>query len=71
MNIPQKDMDNALVMHDCGEYTYAVLKQAVGWGNGRGFLVVTKAGKGKRRRVTHCNTRSEADRLMRAFSEGV
>lgn len=69
MDIPKGDMENALVMHDCGEGTYAVLKQAVGWGGG--FLVITKAGKGKRRRVTHCNTRSEADGLMRAFSEGV
>lgn len=69
LGIPQKESEDAIVMHDCGEDTWAVLKPAVGWGGG--FLVVTKAGKGKRRKITHTNTRSDADKLMQAFSEGV
>ena len=73
--IPRKEQENALVMHDCGE-SWAVLKQAIGWpnghrGHGTGFLVVTKAGKGKRKHLEFCETREKADSLMRKFSEGI
>lgn len=50
------------------EYTYAYFIDAgAGWGGG--YLVYTKAGKSKRRKMKHTTSRTDAEKQIKSFME--
>src|SRR5579884_3236390 len=67
--IPAKDREGAVLLRTGADgYGYALYRPAIGRSFTGQFAVITKAGKGKRRRIAYTGSEEKARRMVEQFT---